>query len=900
MEKARRGFASLLILAAACMLFACNLATIDSPLKGQIHPSEPVDFVVLLEPGADPGTFQAFLNGTDVSSKFTYDADLRIMKATLGTADGIVVGTNACSMQVRGEAQGLPMRDADSSNFIVQEGGVATNRDDKGVWFITGPEDASLYEVCEAMGYAVATDRLWQLELNRRVGRGRLAEIQGASFVTTDMYLRTVGYSEEELYDYFDALDADSQAMVQGYVDGINRRINDLLYNPEHIPLEFTLIDLNKALAGDSSPTLTPWTIPDLFGWMIVLQRNFDGNALDQTELKNAALLGQLQANFPTYPNELLFAMFNDLRWLNDPDALTYIPSGGSILAPMSAAAVQPLSGGVDMPEALPDLRKVAQDMEEMSRTVEEKLRSINAYVKLGSYGYVVAGSKTESGNPILYSGPQMGFDTPSIVTEGSIDAGGLRVSGMTVPGMPTLIISRTPHHALAMMTGHANTEDYYLEAPEAVSLHRMETIKVLGQDDVVLPVYRSAHGPILNPLPYDPDSYVPAPDNPIVAWKYAQWGRELDSPIAALGVMRAGNMDEFGAALEYYPASFHVLYADAGGNIAYWMTGRDPVRLPVTDWRFPQGFLGTPVEWDPEVLIPRSTDRNTYQGFYCGWNNKSSATYQGPYGPFHRAQVLYDYLYTHNDLTFDQVRDVAINIATTDSFGGGGNPWKFVATYFTNLVSANPTDERTAAINLLAAWDGHFVDGGPTEWAFGTDRADAWVLMDAWLREVIRLTFEDELGSGESKENLFNVLLHALPGSTLNNNYNWFQNLSDPGAPQTVDEIILTALDSTLASLGSQPWGLNARGEITFTHPVLASIGSGVVHVMPRSSRSTYGQCIEYGTTGPVRIESMIPLGESGMIFGDALLTPTLHPHFLSMTPVFDGFAHRDFPLFE
>ena len=157
MKNANRRFAGLMILASASMLFACNLATIDTPLKGQIHPSEPVDFVVILESGADPGTFRAFVNGTDVSSKFTYDADLRIMKATLGTADGIVVGANACAMQVRGQVQGIPMTDADSSNFIVQEGGVATNRDDKGVWFITGPPDASLYEVCEAMGYAVAT-----------------------------------------------------------------------------------------------------------------------------------------------------------------------------------------------------------------------------------------------------------------------------------------------------------------------------------------------------------------------------------------------------------------------------------------------------------------------------------------------------------------------------------------------------------------------------------------------------------------------------------------------------------------------------------------------------------------------------------------------------------------------
>jgi penicillin amidase len=262
---------------------------------------------------------------------------------------------------------------------------------------------------------------------------------------------------------------------------------------------------------------------------------------------------------------------------------------------------------------------------------------------------------------------------------------------------------------------------------------------------------------------------------------------------------------------------------------------------------------------------------------------------------------VLYDYLSAHNDLSFDDVRNVAINIATTDSFGSGGNPWPFVKDYFTAVINlpGNNTEERLAALSILAGWDGHFVDGGSSEWAFGTNRADGWVLMDKWLREVIRLTFEDELGSGESRENLFNVILHALPGSSISNSYNWFQNLPNPGAPQTLDAIIVAALDNTLAALGPQPWGINARGEITFNHPVLASIGSGVVHVMPRSSRSTYGQCIEYGSTGPVRIESMIPLGESGMVMGNPL-SYRLHPHFLSMTPVFDGFVHRAFPLFD
>jgi len=155
-------------------------------------------------------------------------------------------------------------------------------------------------------------------------------------------------------------------------------------------------------------------------------------------------------------------------------------------------------------------------------------MEQLNADPKMGSYAWAVAGSKTASGNPIVYSGPQMGFSTPSIVAEGSIRGGGLEISGMTVPGIPFIIIGRTPHHAWSMQVGHAHTVDYYVEAPQTVALHRMETIEVFGGDPVTIPVWRSAHGPIIEPMPWDPTTN-PEPDI-MVAWAYAHWGREVKS----------------------------------------------------------------------------------------------------------------------------------------------------------------------------------------------------------------------------------------------------------------------------------------------------------------------------------------------------------------------------------
>lgn len=130
---------------------------------------------------------------------------------------------------------------------------------------------------------------------------------------------------------------------------------------------------------------------------------------------------------------------------------------------------------------------------------------------------------------------------------------------------------------------------------------------------------------------------------------------------------------------------------------------------------------------------------------------------------------VIHEYLDSHDNLTFEEIRDLALNIAATDSIRSGGNPWVFVEDRFTAAVAENRTDERVAAMNLLDGWDGHFVNGGSDMWVSGVDRADAWMLTNAWIHEVARLTFEDELGQAiyEAQDItvLFNVFLHGLKG---------------------------------------------------------------------------------------------------------------------------------------
>ncbi len=884
-----------------------QLLTIQSPTKRQTCLQDTVEVVVELKNGADPSTFRAWLNSKEITDRFTLTGST--MTAVIDPDDGVRSYSET----------------------------IETSRDDKGVWFIEGRRhkyrskkarfnrlrakvrgakkrvdvaactfevNSSLYNTFEAMGYAIATDRLWQMELYRRTARGRLAEIFGESQLKSDVFMRTIGYSDDELSAGFADLDDESKAIIAGYAAGINRRIWQIYEDTTILPFEFEFLQLSE-LPLES--VLTEWTVEDILAWCALLQREFDPEALDQAQLKNAALLEHLTA-FSDEDVYQAMAMFKDLRWSNDPEAQTYIVD--------TKEAIENADDTDIVPKIVPGLGKACNEFAKRIDKIKENLKKINAKVKMGSYAWVVSGKKTASGNPIIYSGPQMGFSVPSIVCEGSIRAAGLNISGMTVPGIPGIIIGRTPHHAWSMQVGHAHTTDYTVGG--SLDEGREETIKVINlktyqMDKKTFNVFRTEYGPVIK-------------TDPFISWRYAHWGYEFNVVKAFLGLARAESMNDFGTAIEEIAVSQHFCYADRDGNIAYWMSGRDPARKGMDDPKMRYLFFlpqdateGEPVtDWVDNELVPRSHARNPKRDFFAGWNNKTSPTYFNAfnsnndiYGPFQRAHVIYNYLTTNNDLTFEDIRDLALNIAATDSFNGGGNPWAFVANKFIQYAKDDKLDEDfPGVLEILEKWnndDGHFVEGN---WVNGDTRAQGWVLMNDWLKEIIHLTFDDELGDGEggylacNNTLLFNVILHAMneDDDGIKTTYNWFSN-SNQNAPQTLEAIVIRAFENVMATYGGSIPIDVPRGNIEYRHDLLNTYlekinATPIEWTTPFASRSTYAHVVEFGRKGPIRIESMFPLGESGNItleYG----VPIFDDNFLSMKEIFDDFTPREFPLF-
>jgi len=285
--------------------------------------------------------------------------------------------------------------DTKASNFgfttlMVDGDAVTIFRDEFGVPHIFALTNSGLFE---AYGFTVAEDRLWQLELNRRAARGRLAEILGPSFADPDRVVRVTGYTDAELDAQFVRLTAEEREIFTAYRDGINRYLAEVVARDPltKLPFEFHVLGISPE----------PWTVRDSVAFGAFMARQF--GEIGGRELKNQALLRTLIEKHGVDDG---YAIFNDVRWVNDPDAPVTVPSTGATgrrqkFRPgkaVNSAQVHRLSN------------RWSSDVEAEARA---RWESIGIPTKLGSYAWVVSAAKSAEGFALLYGGPQMGFSAP-------------------------------------------------------------------------------------------------------------------------------------------------------------------------------------------------------------------------------------------------------------------------------------------------------------------------------------------------------------------------------------------------------------------------------------------------------------------------------------------------------
>jgi len=473
---------------------------------------------------------------------------------------------------------------------------VTVNRDRYGIIQITADDQ---HELFMAQGYAHAQERMWQMEISRRIGAGRLSELFGASQVDTDRYIRTLGWRAAAARD-LGAMSPNSIAIMTAYADGVNAWINQ---HNGRLSTAFVVAGLLSGSGGLGGITLEPWTPLDTATWQKVQAWSLGGNV--DTEIFRLLADARLGSKAKT---DELFPAYDTTAPVITPTGL--VGSGGAGAPGGTAAAVSNTRSSSSNLPALSDANVAAlADVAHLGSTVAglaglDRGDGLVGSNGVGSNNWVVSGDKTQSGKPILANDPHLGFSMPSVWIMNGLhcshvsEACPWEVAGVSFPGAPGVVLGHNAQIAWGATNVGPDTEDLFLETVDENDPTRYmyqgasvpfdvrhETIKVAGGADVELDVRSTRHGVVLS----DVDTRLK--DGPVLSLRWTTTA-ETDLTLESFfKVDVASNFDEFRAAFDGYGSpSQNFIYADVDGHIGYVLPGLIPLREPTTAPTCPAG----------------------------------------------------------------------------------------------------------------------------------------------------------------------------------------------------------------------------------------------------------------------------------------------------------------------
>ncbi len=544
-----------------------------------------------------------------------------------------------------------------------------------------GTEDDAWFGV----GFVHAQDRLWQMELMRLVGQGRLAEVLGKRALGSDEMMRTLGFYRLATEDYNHLVPPVQHALV-AYAAGVNAY---LAAHAGALPPEFVLLRHRPA----------PWRPADSLVWgrimALRLSTNWYGEALRATL---AARLTPAQLN-------------------------TLWPGSGA----KRAAADPP----------------AARDVAELAQRLIDRFPATLAPLEASNV-WAVDGSRSETGGPLLANDPHLGYSAPILWYLVQVSAPGLAVTGATAPGVPFVLLGHDARVAWGFTSAETDTEDLFVEKIDPTDpdrylapggprpfVTRRETIKVRDAKPVTLEVRATRHGPVVSSLaPGLAHSIVP-PGHAIALAATAL--RPIDrTPEAIWRLDHTRRGADVAAALRLMdlPAQ-NVAYADADGHIGMVTAGLEPIRKSGDGLAPMPGWTGA-YDWNgfvPFDALPHRLDPPSHRLVNA---NDAPAAHASPYflgrywGPAFRAQRIRHLL----DAKSRQ------NVATMEAIQGD-----VVSDMARDLkplmLTISPIDPRAReAVALLRGWDG----------TMDADRSEPLIFV-AWLDALVRRIAADEMG---------------------------------------------------------------------------------------------------------------------------------------------------------
>jgi penicillin G amidase len=628
-------------------------------------------------------------------------------------------------------------------------------------------------------GYAHAQDRLWQMELHRRAGQGRISEVIGRSELETDILLRTVG-----LPKVASTLKENSTAQTVMILNSYAEGINAYLESMKGVPPEFLLLGFKPE----------PWTVDHVFAVAALMA--FDSASNYQHELFRLTLQKELPAN-----------LFNDL--------------------------LPPVYPENDVPavwrEEISDQPFSTEDLLELSTRLDPKNSNYYPSLSLGSNGWCLAPDKSESGLALFAFDSHDSLSMPSLYYENRlVIEGKLDLYGWSAVGMAAMIDGFNGYIAWGL-TNIGDTQDLFLEKRnpddpnqfsyddewyEAEVVREQIVVKGL-EEPVQIEVIITRNGPLIS-------------DEPAIslAWSALHSSEGFD---ALMEINLAKNWSEFRtAANKFTMPSTNFNYADIEGNIAIRTAGLLPIRkqgsgiIPQPGWDSTYGWEGfIPMDELPELFNPPTG--------YVAAANAIVAREDYPYiisvdnAPGYRMRRIVEFLEAENNHSLDTMK--ALQTDWYNAHAAMRLP-DIIRVLEENRSSLSEVE--LTGLELLAEWQDNPVnsreEAGPA-------------IFETYYIKMIERVFSDQMG-----EELYKDFLRRNYIVYENIERFWDRGSSPWFGSATLEDIILDSYRLTIADLseelGADPtkWRWDQRQSISFKHDVGSELGplSGIYNRGP------------------------------------------------------------------
>lgn len=620
-----------------------------------------------------------------------------------------------------------------------------------------------------ALGYVHAQDRLFQLEMMRRVGSGTLAELLGKDLLEIDQFFHTLGipkHAKESAAAFLAQGQNPWKMASEAYLAGVNEFIQN-----GKLPVEYTLL-------GEKP---RPYTIEDMHSIVGYMSFTFAmGLKTDPLVTKMARELG------PDYLNSL---------------------------------SVQTRPEHHVIPVNYPD--SLQTDSSKTSLKLTALLDKLPVPLLEGSNAWVIAGSRTKSGKVLFNNDTHIGFSSPPVWFEAHIEYPGFSFYGNHLAGIPFGLVGHTRHHSVGLTMFENDDQDFFEEKlnpanPNEILVgdsifpitSRKEIIKVKGQEPVEFEIRETIHGPIMNPVSKEIAELTP---NPVTSW----WVYVLEPTKALEAIFKmnhAENMQEVAdAASLIHAPGLNIMYGDSLGNIAWWAAAKLPIRgEKVHSKIFADGSDPDtqPKGWYPFTENPRSI--NPEIGFVASANNqpdsmRNGVFFPGYYYPGERWARIAKTITQRNDWDLESIKD--LQLETLNEVQPKN------AQFMLSHIKREEFSDFSDALDALQTWDGtHDLD------------SEAPTFYYKWLYHTLRMAMADELGEDGFTAYLGTFMMIRSTPHFLSHEGNLWWDDRNTESKETREQIISKALKISLDELSTQfgrdsdKW--NWKNAVSVEHP--------------------------------------------------------------------------------